>query len=101
MVVEQGASVMALADITKSAVELAVAEYDEIGREEFLQRYGFSDAKQYWLIHNDQAYALPKPSSISSSSSPYDRAVTSSWSQTSTSVNFSLLMSNGSVVVRG
>ena len=47
---------MALADITKSAVEQAMAEYDEVGREEFLRRYGFSDAKQYWLIHNGQAY---------------------------------------------
>jgi len=56
MTVEQGVSVMALADITKSAVELALAEYDELGRDEFLQRYGFSDAKQYWLIYNGQAY---------------------------------------------
>lgn len=47
---------MALADITKSAVEAALDEYDNLGGEAFLATYGFAEAKRYWLLRNGKRY---------------------------------------------
>ena len=48
---------MGLADITKPAhVLMAIAEYDQIGREAFLTKYGFRPSRAYWLMHDGRAY---------------------------------------------
>ncbi|WP_416908038.1 MAG: hypothetical protein ACMVO5_00020 [Polymorphobacter sp.] len=47
---------MSLADLTASAVEAAVAEYDRIGDAGFLAKYGYGEAKRYWLKHNGRMY---------------------------------------------
>ena len=38
------------------AVEAAIAEFDEIGREAFLEKYGFGPARTYFVQHGDQLY---------------------------------------------
>jgi 5-methylcytosine-specific restriction protein A len=47
---------MSLKDITSEAVCQAIAEFDKVGREHFLRRYGFRESKDYFLIYNGQAY---------------------------------------------
>ncbi|MBV9448198.1 MAG: hypothetical protein JO345_20125 [Streptosporangiaceae bacterium] len=47
---------MALRDITRSHVLAAIAEYDRIGQEEFLLRYGFGRARSYLLLHGGKTY---------------------------------------------
>jgi hypothetical protein len=47
---------VALGDITREAVLAAVAEYDRLGQEEFLYRYGFDRARQYVLLHEGKWY---------------------------------------------
>jgi hypothetical protein len=47
---------MALGDITRDAVLAAIAEYDRLGQEAFLHRYGFDQARQYVLVHNGKRY---------------------------------------------
>jgi len=48
---------MALADLTSpSAVLEAVAEFDALGRERFLRKYGFGRARSYFLVHDGRAY---------------------------------------------
>jgi 5-methylcytosine-specific restriction protein A len=47
---------MALADVTRSAVLAAVAEFDRLGRDEFLRTTGFGSAKSYFLIHDGEQY---------------------------------------------
>ena len=37
-------------------VRQAAAEYDELGQDEFLARYGFGRARAYLLIIDDKAY---------------------------------------------
>lgn len=39
-----------------AAVESAIAEYDQLGQDAFLRRYGFGRAKHYRLIHNGRDY---------------------------------------------
>jgi Domain of unknown function (DUF3883) len=43
-------------DITREAVLAAIAEYDQLGQEEFLHRYGFDRARQYILVHSGKRY---------------------------------------------
>jgi 5-methylcytosine-specific restriction protein A len=43
---------MALADITREAVDLAILEYGQLGADAFLAHYGFAPAKRYWLELN-------------------------------------------------
>src|SRR5688572_3477544 len=38
---------MALNDLTRSAVTTALQEFDRLGREQFLQRYGFQPARTH------------------------------------------------------
>ena len=47
---------MGLRDITRTAVLAAIAEYDRLGQDEFLDKYGFDRARSYLLIHNGKAY---------------------------------------------
>lgn len=47
---------MALGDLTRGAVISAISEYDAIGRQSFLAKYGFADSKRYWLVWNGQRY---------------------------------------------
>ena len=47
---------MALADITRDAVLKAVAEYNELGQEQFLTKYGFDRARLYVLVHDGESY---------------------------------------------
>lgn len=47
---------MALADITADAVLKALNEFDEVGRDAFLAKYGFDKAKSYFLVHQGRRY---------------------------------------------
>lgn len=47
---------MALKDVTHAAVLKAMAEYDTLGKVAFLEKYGFSDAKLYYIEHNGRTY---------------------------------------------
>lgn len=47
---------MTLAGITCSAVEQAVEECDRLGRDAFLERYGFGRARRYVLLHGGRSY---------------------------------------------
>ena len=48
---------MAFNDLTvRSAVESAINEFEEIGREAFLSKYGFGPARTYFLIHQGSRY---------------------------------------------
>jgi len=47
-------SLSALTD--RSAVLSAIAEYDELGREAFLARYGYSPSRAYFLEHDGKKY---------------------------------------------
>jgi Predicted restriction endonuclease len=47
---------MSLADVTAEAVLAAVAEFGNLGREAFLEKYGFGPAKAYFLDINGKLY---------------------------------------------
>ena len=47
---------MGLSEITADGVEKAIAEFDEIGREVFLEKYGFGKAKSYFLLRENNRY---------------------------------------------
>jgi len=47
---------VALSDLTKTAVDSTLAEFDEIGREAFLRRYGFGEARRYFLLRDGKRY---------------------------------------------
>ncbi len=48
---------MGLGDVTdREAVASAVAEFDEIARKQFLDRYGFGPARSYFLVLADNRY---------------------------------------------
>jgi hypothetical protein len=38
------------------AVLMALAEFDHLGREAFLQKYGFGGAGRFRIVHNDRQY---------------------------------------------
>lgn len=42
--------------ITRESVLRAVAEHDEVGREAFLSKYGFGEARSYVLVHERREY---------------------------------------------
>src|SRR5438128_2006213 len=49
---------MALSDLTDpEAVRRALREHDQLGRDRFLQRYGFKPARTYFVLHNGRTYA--------------------------------------------
>jgi 5-methylcytosine-specific restriction protein A len=47
---------VALNDITREAVLEAIGEYDDLGQDGFLERYGFDRARQYLLVHDGKRY---------------------------------------------
>src|SRR3984957_10450315 len=47
---------MALSEITRDAVLEAIGEYDHLGQDGFLERYGFDRARQYLLVHDGKRY---------------------------------------------
>ena len=47
---------MALSKITRDAVLAAIREYDELGRDRFLAKYEFGQARDYLLVHDGKAY---------------------------------------------
>jgi len=47
---------MGLADLTADAVNTAIDEYDQLGGETFLAKYGFGPARDYFVIRNGKAY---------------------------------------------
>jgi 5-methylcytosine-specific restriction enzyme A len=47
---------MALSEITRDGVLQAIREYDHLGQDGFLERYGFDRARQYLLVHDGKRY---------------------------------------------
>jgi 5-methylcytosine-specific restriction enzyme B len=48
---------LGLAELTDpEAVRAAIREFDEIGRDAFLDKYGFGPARDYFLVENDKRY---------------------------------------------
>lgn len=41
---------------SRKAVEDAISEFDQLGRERFLQRYGFRPARDYYVFANQREY---------------------------------------------
>jgi hypothetical protein len=42
--------------VTRTHVLAAIKEYDELGQDEFLDRYGFAPSREYVLRHDDHSY---------------------------------------------
>ena len=48
---------MSLSDISSRPPVLeAIAEFDRLGREQFLKKYGFGPSRRYWLVHEGKKY---------------------------------------------
>jgi len=47
---------MALRDITRTQILTAIEEYDMLGQEAFLAKYGFDRSRSYLLIHDGKSY---------------------------------------------
>jgi hypothetical protein len=47
---------MALSDITRSHVRKAIAEYNRLGEQGFLTKYGFRESRNFLLVHNGSVY---------------------------------------------
>jgi len=47
---------VALNDITRDAVLQTIGEYDRLGQDDFLERYGFDRARQYLLVRDGKRY---------------------------------------------
>jgi 5-methylcytosine-specific restriction enzyme A len=47
---------MGLQELTRQSVEAAIAEFDAIGRSQFLKRHGFGEATRYQLEFNGRRY---------------------------------------------
>jgi 5-methylcytosine-specific restriction enzyme A len=47
---------VSLASITREAVLAAIAEYDDLGQDAFLDKYGFHPARSYVLVHDGKSY---------------------------------------------
>ena len=47
---------MSLSDVTREGVERALADFDRMGREDFLSEFGFGPAPGYFLIRGGQRY---------------------------------------------
>ncbi len=47
---------MKLSHITHDAVVSAIAEFDKLGQDRFLKRYGFKKAIRYYLIYDNKSY---------------------------------------------
>jgi 5-methylcytosine-specific restriction protein A len=47
---------VSLADLTRQSVEAALAEATALGRSEFLKRYGFGPAREYFVLWDGARY---------------------------------------------
>lgn len=47
---------MAIPDITRESVTAAIQEFDALGRQAFLDKYGFGRARAYYILHADKLY---------------------------------------------
>lgn len=47
---------MTLRDLTRECVLRAIAEFDQLGREAFLDRYSFGRSRSYFLVHEGRYY---------------------------------------------
>lgn len=47
---------VALSEITRDAALRAIGEYDRLGQDGFLERYGFDRACQYLLVYGGKRY---------------------------------------------
>src|SRR5262245_52229199 len=48
---------MALSELTeRAAILAAMREYDELGQDAFLEKYGYSPARRYQLVHDGKSY---------------------------------------------
>ncbi|GAA5057376.1 putative restriction endonuclease [Thermocatellispora tengchongensis] len=47
---------MALSDLDRKMVLEAIEEYDQLGRDAFLERYGYREARDYFVVHNGRRY---------------------------------------------
>lgn len=47
---------MPLSELTRESVLTAMAEYDRLGRDAFLDRYGFRKARGYYVLHEGKRY---------------------------------------------
>ncbi len=47
---------MGTADLTTDAIKKALAEFDQLGREKFLAKYGFGKSRGYFVISNGRRY---------------------------------------------
>ena len=51
-----GVVAVAIGDVTAEGVERAAVEFDRLGREAFLDHYGFGRARSYFLVHGGRQY---------------------------------------------
>ena len=47
---------MALSELTRQEILRATQEYDRLGRDAFLDKYGFGRARSYFLVHHGKTY---------------------------------------------
>ena len=47
---------MALRELSRHEILQAVAEYDRLGQDRFLEKYGFGMARSYWLVVDGRTY---------------------------------------------
>lgn len=47
---------MSLSDVTAEGVERSIAEFDQLNRNAFLTKYGFGEARSYFLIRGERRY---------------------------------------------
>jgi 5-methylcytosine-specific restriction protein A len=47
---------MALSDLTRPSVLKAIAEFDRLGRQPFIEKYGFREARDYFVRFNGRLY---------------------------------------------
>lgn len=63
---------MALKLSNREQVLAAIAEFDQIGREAFLRKYGYRPARQYVLVHNGREYDSKAIAGVAAGLSAYD-----------------------------
>ena len=69
---------MALADLTRDAVLQAIAEYDALGGDAFLRKYGYRPARSYFLV-DDRGRRYPSAQWYGSSREEDKRRTWRSW----------------------
>ncbi len=46
-----------MGNLTRKKIQKVIKEYDEIGEEEFLKKYGYLKSRTYWLFYKGKRYA--------------------------------------------